>query len=239
MIEDDSTIEIEGHSEEEAAQRASEALNTRRENLGYEIVDASKRRGLMGIVGGKKKVKIRAWRKDARGEDALGSLAKLGKEVIENILKHICKDFTLEAIEHSDTITLQIEGDEGGLIIGKNGNTLDAIQFVVRKVIGRHFPDNDKQIIVNAEGYRERRRDSLIAMAKRTAKKVRSSKRKESLRPMNAYERRLVHLALEDESGVSTRSQGEGFERCIVIYPEGRKAGSRKKRQDNAPYDNQ
>jgi spoIIIJ-associated protein len=232
----DDTIEIEGISEDEATQRACDALNTRLENLGYEIIKGGgKSRGIIGLMrGNKKKIKIRAWRKDARGEDILSPVAAHSKEYLSEVLRHICEEFTVEAIEKSDDITLRIECDEGGLIIGKNGQTLDAIQYLIRRSSGRKFEDNDKKIFVDTEGYRERRQDSLVAMAKRIAKNVRTSKRPETLRPMNSFERRLVHMALKTESGVETKSEGEGEDRCIVILPMQKSGGSRpNKRDDN------
>lgn len=214
----DDTIEIEGANENEALDRACEALNTKLENLGYEILESGSK-GLMGLMRGKK-VKLRAWRKDERGEASLTDPAAFAKASLKEILKHICEDFAVDVKEQPDCITLLVDCDEGGLVIGKNGQTLDALQYILRRMVLVKFPIHEKQLIVDTEGYRERKRDSLEAMAKRLAKKVRATSHKEVLQPMNAYDRRLVHMALKEESGVVSRSQGEGFNRCIVIYPE-------------------
>lgn len=227
-IVDDGSIEIEGATEEEARQRACEALNTRLENLGFELLQDGRGKGLMGLVRGKK-IRIRAWRKDERGEAPLTPAGQLAKECLKTILKHICDDCKVEAMENNETLTLLVDGDEGGLIIGKNGQTLDALQYIVRRIVGKAHEDYERQIVVNTEGYRERRMDSLESMARRLAKQVRTSQRKEVLYPMNAYERRIVHMVLKDETGVETRSQGEGMNRCIVIHP---LAAGEKKRAD-------
>jgi predicted RNA-binding protein Jag len=118
------------------------------------------------------------------------------------------------------------------------GQTLDAMQYIVRRIVGKKFPDFEKQIIVNTESYRERKRDNLEMMAKRIAKQVRSSQREETLHPMNAFERRIVHVALENESGVVTRSQGEGIYRCIVVYPDAKKGEGSRRDSETATSEN-
>jgi spoIIIJ-associated protein len=235
---EDNTIEIEGSSEEEATQRACEALNTRLENLGYEVISDAKRGGLMGLMRGKK-VRIKAWRKDARGQASLTPAGQLAKEALTLIIENICSDFQVDIMEQEDTITILIDApDDGGLVIGKNGQTLDAMQYIVRRIVGKKFPDFEKQIIVNTESYRERKRDNLEMMAKRIAKQVRSSQREETLHPMNAFERRIVHVALENESGVVTRSQGEGIYRCIVVYPDAKKGEGSRRDSETATSEN-
>ena len=242
MIEEES-IEIEGETEDEAVSRASQALNTQIENLGYEIIQSTKTseepKGLFGLVRGKMRSKkkgicIRAWRRDARDDDTMGEVLKTAKEALSGILSHICDEFTVQAMERSDAIYLTIECDEGGLVIGKNGQNLDAIQYIVRRMVGKQCGDLEKKIIVDTEGYRNRKRESLEAMVKRLAKKVKQTNRREVLRPMNAYERRIVHVFLKNEPGVSTRSEGEGMDRCIVIHPE---KGDRSSRRDRSGDD--
>lgn len=224
-MHEDNTIEIEGATEEEAAQRACDALNTVRENLGYQLLGKDKKRGLMGFMrGGGKKVQIRAWRKDERGEE-VSPAPQYAKELLNNILLSICEEFTIEVVENSEAHNLIIESDESGLIIGKNGQTLDALQYIVRRAVSKKFPECEKRLVLDTEGYRERRLESLSLMAKRLAKKVRTSKRSEVLRPMNAYDRRVIHTTLQNETGVVTKSEGEGSHRCVAICPADKRGG--------------
>ena len=234
MLEDDS-IEIQGATEEEAVQRACEALNTRMENLGYEITKGGKG-GLMGLMRSKKNVTIKAWRKDLRGEETNTPVNDFIKEALNVVLSTFCEQVDVEIMEYNEEVNVQVTTDEGGLVIGKNGQTLDSLQYLIRRMVNKKFADFDKQIVLNTEGYRERKQEALTSLVKKIAKKVRSSQKKQTLRPMNAYERRLVHMTLKSETGVSTKSRGEGSDRCIVIFPE--KLNRRSKNDKKQTSDN-
>ena len=120
--------------------------------------------------------------------------------------------------ETPDMINLNIKGDGSGLLIGKRGQNLDAIQYIVNKAISK-YADNRKIIVVDTEEYRKRREDSLLALAAKLAEKVKKSKKALTVGHMNAHDRRIIHLALQNDESLTTKSRGEGEFRKIVIMP--------------------
>jgi spoIIIJ-associated protein len=128
---------------------------------------------------------------------------------------------TVEASENDERITLDVKGPDGGLIIGKKGQTLDALQYLVAKITyrGQEGQSDTKPIQVDTESYRARRAESLVAMAHRLSEKVVRTKRPVEVDPMSAGDRRVIHMALANVPGVETRSEGEGQDRRLVIYP--------------------
>jgi spoIIIJ-associated protein len=123
--------------------------------------------------------------------------------------------------ENEERITLEVSGSETGLVIGRKGQTLDALQYLVNKIVSLKLGEEEdgKPIQVDAEGYRDRRAQTLIEMAQRLADKARKSGRPVPLDPMSAAERRVIHMALAEAEGVTTRSEGEGIYRHLVIHP--------------------
>ncbi len=123
--------------------------------------------------------------------------------------------------EEEETVTLHIEGaDEQamGLMIGRRGETLQSIQFLLNMLVSRRV-HRWPQLVVDVGNYRQRRRESLEGLARRMSERVQQTGRSITLEPMAAYERRIVHLALRGDNNVYTQSSGEGENRKIVIYP--------------------
>lgn len=121
--------------------------------------------------------------------------------------------------EDDEQITFSMYGDEVGILIGRRGDTLNALQFLLSLAVNRRL-NSHKRIILDCENYRQRRAETLQALAHRMADKARETGRRVSLDPMNAAERRLVHLALENEPNIKAESYGEDPHRKIVIYPQ-------------------
>jgi spoIIIJ-associated protein len=113
-----------------------------------------------------------------------------------------------------------VHGLETGLVIGRQGQTLDAIEYLLNRIVSR---DRDQgippRVVLDVEGYRERRQESLEQLALRTAAKVRQTGRVEALNPMSPRDRRIVHLALESDPSVATRSEGDGHYRRVLVVP--------------------
>jgi spoIIIJ-associated protein len=114
---------------------------------------------------------------------------------------------------------LEVAGSETGLVIGKKGQTLDALQFLMNKIINRDR-EGRKPIVVDSEGYRVRRADSLVELALRLGEKAVRTHRTITVNPMSPHDRRIIHLALDKVPGVTTRSEGEGAFRRLLIIPE-------------------
>ena len=118
----------------------------------------------------------------------------------------------------TESVVLNIVGDDLGILIGRHGETLSSLQYIVNLMLG-HLGHSGSPVMVDAGGYRERRYESLRALALRLAERVRATGRPVEMRPMPARERRVVHLALADSQGVTTESVGEGDERAVSIIP--------------------
>jgi spoIIIJ-associated protein len=144
--------------------------------------------------------------------------AEAGRLVLQRIVEYIAADAEISMEKDSDGVFFKVNGKNPGILIGKRGLTLNAIQSIVDKVVNKH---NQKRIRVwvDIEGYLDTRRENLENMALRLAEKARRLGKPISLRQMNAYDRRIVHLALQDFSDVQTRSRGEGPMRKLVIFP--------------------
>ncbi len=121
--------------------------------------------------------------------------------------------------KHPDNIRLKIEASNPAILIGRHGRTLDALQYLVRKIV-RKKHNTKMRISFDVEGYRDRRKESLTQLALRLGEKVKLSGKPATISPMNAYDRRLVHIALKDDTLVKTQSKGGGEFRKLVIFPQ-------------------
>jgi spoIIIJ-associated protein len=141
------------------------------------------------------------------------------REVLERILEAIGVRARLEVHEDEETITATFVGRELGLVIGKHGQTIDAVQYLVNAIAARDRGDEREPVVVDAAGYRSRRQASLDALAVRSAERAVSTGAPVELDPMTAVERKVVHLRLRDFPGVVTRSEGTEPNRYVVIEP--------------------
>ncbi len=153
-----------------------------------------------------------------REEGEATPLALRAKTLLEGILTRMGLEFPISVRETADTILLTIEGDGGGLLIGKRGQNLDAIQYIVSKAATK-TPDERKVIIIDTESYRKRREESLNSLARELADKVKKTRKPVTVGHMNAHDRRIIHLALQNDDAIVTRSRGEGEYRKILILP--------------------
>jgi spoIIIJ-associated protein len=142
------------------------------------------------------------------------------REVLERILGAMGVQAQISMREDDESLVAAVGGRELGLVIGKHGQTIDAIQYLVNAIVWRGQVDGRKQVVVDAAGYRARREATLEALAVRSAEQVVSSERLVELEPMTAVERKVVHLRLKEFPGVATRSEGTEPNRFVVIEPE-------------------
>lgn len=149
---------------------------------------------------------------------ALAEKRELAAKVLREILDRMGIEAEVSAFDDGERIILDAHGSESGLVIGKKGATLDALQYLVNRIVFTK-PGEGTMVIVDAEGYRGRREDSLTDLAKRLAEKAVRSGRPVPVEPMNAHDRRIVHMALADHPDVMTESEGEGMSRRVVIFP--------------------
>ncbi len=142
----------------------------------------------------------------------------LAKETLENILALIPVEASVSAQQVDGNIALTIEGDKSGLLIGRKGKTLDALQFIVNRIVNKTL-DKRTRVVVDSENYRQRRRDSLTEMALRMGDKAKRIGKPVTTNPLNPRERRIIHLALKEDERLNTKSRGEGLLKKVVISP--------------------
>ncbi|MFZ0929974.1 MAG: RNA-binding cell elongation regulator Jag/EloR [Syntrophobacteraceae bacterium] len=216
-----STFEFEEKSVEDAIELACRQLKLPREKLEIEIISKGSS-GIFGIVGARR-AKIRVTAKVA----AAGPAAARAKEVLDEILKHIDLPMVVECEPREGYYYLNIISNGSGLLIGKRGKTLSALQFLVSKIMSRQAGEN-VSVIVDTENYRSKRELSLNELARQLSDKVKKSHRSLTTGPMSAQDRRVIHLALKEDHEVRTKSKGEGNLRRVVIYPVKKTKTSRK-----------
>ena len=201
--------EFTGKTLSDAVTNALIALETSRDNLEYEVIEKGSN-GFLGI--GARDAKIRA------------KLKVLPKKSIEEVasvfLKSVFQAMNLEVKViinvHEDMMDVELSGDEMGILIGKRGQTLDSLQYLLSLVVNKESESYVK-VKVDTENYRQRRRETLEGLAKNIAFKVKRTKRSVSLEPMNPFERRVIHSALQNDRYVTTKSEGEEPYRHVVV----------------------
>ena len=146
-------------------------------------------------------------------------LAAEVRELVEQIAAGIGVSGRVDVEEDDETITLTCTGPELGMLIGRHGQTIDAVQYLVNAIVYRSHPDDRKEVVVDAAGYRARRRASLEALAVRSAQRALQSGESVDLEPMTAVERKVVHVRLKDFPGVETSSEGTEPNRFVVVTP--------------------
>lgn len=141
------------------------------------------------------------------------------REMVEEVLDELDLEGEVEIREEEDRIDAVVEGDDDyGLLIGKRGQTIDALQLLCYQAAFRGMRDR-KRVVLDAAGYRERRREALTGRADRAAEQALSGNRTVEMDPMSAQERRVVHEYLRDRAGVETYSEGDEPHRCVVVAP--------------------
>ena len=143
------------------------------------------------------------------------------RDLIERITVGIGVRCRIDILEDDETVTASCSGSNLGLLIGKHGQTIDAIQYLANAIVWRSRPDDRKEVVVDAAGYRERRRAALESLALRSAEEALATHSAVELEPMTAVERKTVHVRLKTFDGVETGSEGTEPNRYVVITPAG------------------
>ena len=152
-------------------------------------------------------------------EDMTTTTSEKAAEVLRKLLAAMGVEGEVVASEDDERVSLEVKGPETGLVIGKKGQTLDALQYLVNKIVSRGAPDEGKPIHLDAEGYRSRRAESLVELAHRLAEKAKRTGKPVAADPMSPADRRVIHVALAEVPGLTTRSEGEGIHRHLVVIP--------------------
>jgi spoIIIJ-associated protein len=221
------SVETEGKTLEEAISKACEELKASREDLEIEVLTNGSS-GFLGLVGGKR-AQIRATLKEIApaAEEGTGlpsgtpsqGAAETAKKTLQDLLALLGIEAGVDLKEEPERILLNIKGDGSGLLIGRKGQTLDALEYLINKIVHKDAEDK-KRIVVDTENYRSRREESLVRLAQRLGEKAKRLGRPVTISPMSAHDRRIIHLALQDDKILRTRSSGTGLYRKIIISPE-------------------
>lgn len=224
MSEGDVVVETTGETVGEAKWAALRELELRHPGIDksavrFEVVSEGER-GLLGVGYAPARVLASA---PAAALDAAGidesELAADARTLVMRVTTALGVEGRVDVVEDDATIVITCTGDDVALLIGRHGQTIDALQYLLNAISHRAYGDDRKEVVVDAAGYRERRRVTLEALAERTAEQVRASGSKVELEPMTAVERKVVHLKLKELGGVATASEGTEPNRYIVVLP--------------------
>jgi spoIIIJ-associated protein len=228
------SLETEGKSIEEAVAAACKQLNVPREKLEIEVLNSGST-GIFGIMGSKK-AKVRATVIEEVVEivpetppatqlvpDSLPVLqseidwVSEAKTLTQDLLKLMGLEVTLLVEKEGDTLHIKVEGDTSGLLIGRRGQNLDALQYLITRILNRKGPEKTK-VVLDSGDYRSRRKSYLEEMALKMAAKAKQTGKPVVISPLNAHDRRIVHMTLEKDKSLKTISRGEGQLKKMVIF---------------------
>ncbi|ACL71102.1 RNA-binding cell elongation regulator Jag/EloR [Halothermothrix orenii] len=204
-------VRQEGKTVEDAVEQALQKLNITRDEAEIKVIDEGSK-GIFGLIGGKNavvEVKPKV------------NPASIALDFLEDVLEKIPVATRVEVIEEKtdyDQVYLNISGDNLGIIIGYRGETLDALQYLTSLVVNRELKKYTR-VLLDAEGYRERRKKTLERLANKLARKAIRVGRKVVLEPMPPHERRIIHMTLKDSEQVYTYSEGQEPYRRVLIAP--------------------
>jgi spoIIIJ-associated protein len=216
-------LEVNAKTTHEAIEKALAEMGVSRDEVRITILNEGKSGGIFGI--GAEDARVRVERLMAEPVPS-SDVAVVATETLQKLLTLLEVEGVVVPAVYPDEsseqptapVAFNIEGDDLGILIGRRGQTLAALQYVLRLIVG-HKTETWVPIIVDAEGYKERRHEALKALALRMADHVKTRGSPFTLEPMPPYERRIVHLALADNPAVYTESIGEGESRKVVIRP--------------------
>ena len=226
---DDGVVESEGETVGEAKWTALRELERRfpgldKARVRFTVLSEGER-GLLGVgqVPARVLAKVdEVGRPAPPAAEELGSPSAKLREVLEQVCAALGAPCRIDITEDEESITATLTGPDLGLVIGKRGHTIDAIQYLANTILWRGSEGERKEVVVDAAGYRERRRGALEDMAERAATDVLQSGRSVALEPMTAVERKIVHVHLAEREDVATSSEGTEPNRRVVIAPASR-----------------
>ena len=224
MSSSELTVEATGETVGEAKWAALRELEQRypaldKSAVRFEVVSEGER-GLLGVGYSPARVVAHLPADAAEAVDLDESeLATDVRLLVSRIVGALGIDGRIDVREDDETITATCSGADVALLIGRHGQTIDAVQYLLNAIAHRAYGDERKEVVVDAAGYRERRRATLESLAVRTAEQVRTRGERVELDPMTAVERKVVHLKLKEFEGVQTSSEGTEPNRYVVVLP--------------------
>ncbi|MBS3970981.1 MAG: protein jag [Clostridia bacterium] len=200
------TVETTGKTINEAIEKALKELQTTREDVKIEIVEEGSK-GFLGFIGSKDaKVKV------TKNVDPV----ELAKDFLSFVTRKIKVDVQYEVENREDHVYINIKGKNIGILIGRRGETLESLQYLTNLAVQKKI-ENRIRIILDIEGYRSRREQTLVRLANRLYERVKKTHKSIVLEPMNPHERRIIHTALQSKNDIQTYSEGDEPYRKVVI----------------------
>ncbi len=242
-------IETEGDTIDQAIENALEALGVDREKITVDILSEGKK-GILGFGAQKARIRASLTRSSAELQRSISepftaeeaapqmeaaALVERARAVLSETLRLMGTEASVhvKAGEASGETVLEIHTDRSGLLIGRKGQTLEALQYVVGRIVGDRQDTEGAHIVIDVENYRERRRKTLQDMALRLGEKAKRQRKTITVDALSPADRRVIHAALQDDPWLTTKSLGQGSYRRLLIIPE----GDRKKRNGANPGD--
>lgn len=168
------------------------------------------------------------YKREDPSSESIEKAIVIGKEALRRMVDFITKDAVIDVQATSQRIIFIVEGGNSGLLIGKRGQTLEAIQYLVEKIVNKQGQERVR-VLVDVEGYLKTRKDNLEKMAASMAEKAQKTQKPVTIGQMNAYDRRTVHVHLKSNSKVRTQSVGEGYYRKLIIFPKKRRPNKQRR----------
>jgi spoIIIJ-associated protein len=203
-------IEVEGKTYEEAVKKASIGLNAEEKDLDIEATEVDTK-GILGLLGSKK-VRVTARVRNTPEE--------FGKKFLTDIAGFFGVSVSIEVSTQNDRVLFAMKTDDEEILSGKDGDVLESLQHLVKLAIAKKYKENLK-LLLDVNDFREHRKKTIISMAKRLGEKVRKEGKPIKTKPLNPYERRIIHTLFKNNGRISTHSEGDGHTKKVVISPSG------------------
>ena len=204
-----------GKNIEDAVTKASVSLGVTSDKIEYEVVEKGSN-GILGIGSKPAKINARVKEEEVLTAESPEDVENVVKEFLSKVFDAMNLKVKINVTVDEESVDIDLVGDDMGVLIGKRGQTLDSLQYLVSLVVNKKS-DKYLRVKLDTENYRERRKETLENLAKNIAFKVKRTKRPVSLEPMNPYERRVIHSALQNDRYVTTKSEGEEPYRHVVV----------------------
>jgi spoIIIJ-associated protein len=218
------SIEVEGKTYAEAVKRATAELNVEEKDLDIEVKEIDTK-GILGLLG-TKKVRITATVRAPAPEEGQDDPATFGTEFLEGLGRVIGIPLSVQVTRQENRTLFLANCPDSALLVGKDGETLEALQYLLKLAMAKRFKEGHK-VTLDIDGFREQRAQFLADMAGSFAERARKTGRNFKTEPLNPYERRIIHTFLKTVRGVTTKSEGEGHLKPIIISPTGNPHGRR------------
>jgi spoIIIJ-associated protein len=230
-------IEVDGKTYEDAVKKACHALNAEETDLDIDVTEVDTK-GILGLLGGKKvriTARLRSQQKapesgitkNGQPSDPLSTTPEqYGIMFLQELGHHLSISFRVRVAKQDNRLLFHVESDGADVLVGKDGEALEATQYLLKLAMAKRFKQGHK-ITIDIDGYREQRKKTLTIMAKRLSDKAKKSRKSIKTKPLNPYERRIIHTLFKNDRGVTTKSEGEGHTKQVIISPTGNVRGRR------------